>query len=114
MEKENVIEGLAALAQETRLDIVRFLVRRGADGAAAGEIGEQLGVPAATLTFHLNILKGAGLLVRRRVSRNIIYRADFALLQRMMGYLLDNCCAEENCAPAESEGTRALRRRVAN
>lgn len=95
MKKTDVIETLGALAQETRLDIVRLLVRRGAEGAAAGEIAAQLAIPAATLTFHLNILTVAGLLVRRRASRNIIYRADFARLQRTASYLLENCCSEE-------------------
>jgi len=99
----DVIDGLGALAQETRLDIVRLLVRRGVDGAAAGEIALKIGVPSATLTFHLNILTDAGLLVRRRSSRNVIYRANFARLQRMTGYLLENCCAEENCAAAANE-----------
>jgi DNA-binding transcriptional ArsR family regulator len=109
MEKSAVIEGLGALAQETRIDIVRFLVRRGAEGAAAGEIGARLGVPAATLTFHLNILTGAGLLVRRRASRNVMYRADFARLQRMAGYLLENCCAEEQCQALDDEDAACSR-----
>lgn len=89
-----VIAGLGALAQETRLEIVRFLVRKGADGAAAGNIGEHVQVPSATLAFHLNILTGAGLLVRRRSGRNIIYRVDYGRLHGISACLLDNCCAE--------------------
>ena len=89
-----MIAGLGALAQDTRLDIVRYLVRKGADGAAAGDIGEQLNVPSATLTFHLNILTGAGLLMRRRSGRNIIYRVDYSSLHSITAYLLENCCAD--------------------
>jgi DNA-binding transcriptional ArsR family regulator len=94
MERREVIAGLGALAQETRLDIVRYLVRKGPDGAVAGAIGAQVGVPSATLAFHLNILTGTGLLVRRRSSRNVIYRVDYGRLHNITAYLLDNCCAE--------------------
>jgi DNA-binding transcriptional ArsR family regulator len=94
MEKSAVIAGLGALAQETRLDIVRYLVRKGADGAAAGNIGEHVRVPSATLAFHLHILTGAGLLIRRRSGRNIIYRVDYGRLHAITAYLLENCCAE--------------------
>lgn len=94
MEKNAVIAGLAALAQETRLDIVRFLVRKGGDGASAGDIGQHVKVGSATLAFHLNILTGAGLLARRRSGRNIIYRVDYGRLHRITAYLLENCCAE--------------------
>ncbi len=92
-----MIDALAALAQETRLDIVRFLVRR-ADGAAAGRIGEEFGLPSATLAFHLNTLTGAGLLVRRRQGRQNIYRADIAAVHALSAYLLDNCCSETDGA----------------
>jgi ArsR family transcriptional regulator len=94
MEKTAVIAGLGALAQETRLDIVRFLVRKGSDGAPAGDIGEHVAVGSATLAFHLNILTGAGLLTRRRAGRNIIYRVDLGRLHRITAFLLENCCAE--------------------
>lgn len=89
-----MIAGLGALAQETRLDIVRYLVRKGADGAAAGDVGEHVRVPSATLAFHLNILTGAGLLIRRRSGRNIIYRVDYGHLHAITAYLLENCCAD--------------------
>jgi DNA-binding transcriptional ArsR family regulator len=94
METSAAIAGLGALAQETRLDIVRHLVRKGADGAAAGDIGAHLNVPSATLAFHLNILTGAGLLRRRRTGRNTIYRVDYGRLHGITAYLLENCCAD--------------------
>ncbi|MEM7226784.1 MAG: helix-turn-helix domain-containing protein [Pseudomonadota bacterium] len=100
MEKSRVIEGLGALAQETRLDIVRFLVRKGPVGAPAGRIGQQFGLPSATLAFHLNTLTAAGLLTRERAGRQNIYRADFGAVHALTAYLLQNCCSETE--PAEA------------
>lgn len=94
MEKNLVIHRLAALAQETRLDILRFLVRRGPDGAAAGRIGSALGLASATLAFHLNTLTAAGLLVRCRTGRQNIYRADIGAVHALSAYLLEKCCSE--------------------
>jgi DNA-binding transcriptional ArsR family regulator len=102
MEKLRVIDGLAALAQETRLDIMRFLVRKGAAGAPAGRIGEQFGLPSATLAFHLNTLTAAGLLTRERVGRQSIYRADFGAVHALTAFLLQNCCSETGAEAAEA------------
>jgi DNA-binding transcriptional ArsR family regulator len=107
MEKTAAIAGLGALAQETRLDIVRYLVRKGADGAAAGDIGTHLHVPSATLAFHLNILTGARLLIRRRTGRNIIYRVDYGRLHGITAYLLENCCADSGESVTRPERTSA-------
>ena len=94
MEKTVVIDRLAALAQETRLDIIRFLVRRGTEGVAAGRIGEEFGLPSATLAFHLNTLTAAGLLIRQRDGRQNLYRADISAVHALSAYLLENCCSE--------------------
>lgn len=107
MEKLRVIEGLAALAQETRLDIVRFLVRKGAAGAPAGRIGEAFGLPSATLSFHLNTLTAAGLLTRERAGRQSIYRADFGAVHALTAFLLQNCCSETGAAVAEAHNDDA-------
>lgn len=98
-----VIAGLAALAQETRLEIVRFLVRKGGDGAPAGDVGAHVNAPSATLAFHLNILTGAGLLIRRRCGRNIIYRVDYGRLHAISAYLLEYCCVEAGESPEATE-----------
>ena len=92
MKKETAITALAALAQETRLDIFRYLMEVGPEGVAAGKIAEHLGVPAATLSFHLKTLQYAGLIVRRRQSQSLIYRANFEAMNALMRYLTDNCC----------------------
>ena len=93
MEKSDVIAALAALAQDTRLDIFRFLVEAGPDGVAAGQVGERLGIPSATLSFHLNQMRHAGLISSRRESRSIIYAADYEAMNELMAYLTDNCCS---------------------
>ncbi len=92
MEKQLVVGALAALAQETRLDVFRLLVRAGPEGLAAGEIGDELGVPAATLSFHLKELKSAGLLCCERDGRARIYRPDFSAMQDLLRFLTENCC----------------------
>lgn len=88
-----MLNRLAALAQETRLDILRFLVRVGPDGAIAGRIGEELGQGSATLAFHLNILTAAGLLMREKRGRQNLYRANISAVYALSAYLLENCCA---------------------
>ena len=102
MKKEKAIAALAALAQESRLDVFRMLVQSGPDGIPAGEIGAKLGVPSPTLSFHLNHLKHAGLVRCRRDSRSIIYSADYVAMNDLISYLMENCCRgdAEQCAPA--------------
>lgn len=92
MEKTDVIAALAALAQESRLDVYRLLVQAGAGGLPAGRIGEQLGLPSATLSFHLNQLRQAGLIGCRRDGRSLIYSAQFDRMNALVGYLTENCC----------------------
>lgn len=102
MEKRAVLTGLAALAQDSRLDIFRLLVERGPAGLAAGEIGSRLGLPAATLSFHLKELRQAGLVTCRRAGRSLIYAADFTAMRGLVGYLTENCCGGGCDAPAGS------------
>ncbi len=92
MEKSDALAALAALAQESRLDVFRLLVQAGADGMAAGQIGERLGLPSATLSFHLNHLKQSGLVKCRRESRSLIYTAEYAAMNGLLAYLTENCC----------------------
>jgi ArsR family transcriptional regulator, arsenate/arsenite/antimonite-responsive transcriptional repressor len=92
MEKANAIAALAALAQESRLDVFRLLVQAGSDGIPAGQIGEQLGLPSATLSFHLNQLRQAGLISFRREGRSLIYAAEYAAMNGLLAYLTENCC----------------------
>ncbi|MDR3536897.1 MAG: metalloregulator ArsR/SmtB family transcription factor [Acetobacteraceae bacterium] len=101
MEKDAALAALAALAQESRLDIYRLLVQAGADGMAAGQIGEHLGVPAATLAFHLKELKTAGLVTFTRHGRSLVYAAVYPTMNALLFYLTENCCGRPTpgCLP---------------
>jgi ArsR family transcriptional regulator len=102
MKKSTAIAALAALAQETRLDVFGLLVQKGPEGLPAGEIGTRLGQPSPTMSFHLNQLRFAGLVSSRRESRSIIYIANFKAMNDLLAYLTDNCCGgrPELCSPA--------------
>ena len=97
---------LAALAQSTRLDAFRLLVRREPDGLPAGEIARLLGVPQNTLSAHLNVLTHAQLACRERRGRSIVYRANLARLREIVAFLANDCCGGRNelCAPVASAG----------
>lgn len=90
---------LAALAQESRLATFRLLVQAGPEGLPAGKIGEGLGVPAATLSFHLKELSRAGLVQSKQAGRFVIYSADFSAMNNLVGYLTENCCDGNPCSP---------------
>ena len=105
MESESAISALGALAQGTRLDVFRLLVRHEPDGRAAGEIARQLDVPQNTMSAHRGILARAGLVRSERHSRSVIYRADLDGLRALMLFLVRDCCAgsAELCAPLVAE-----------
>ena len=101
MDQESAIAALGALAQETRLALFRLLVTCGPSGLAAGAIGERLGVPPSSLSFHLQELVHAGLITQRRLSRNLIYSAEYGRMNELLLYLTENCCGRgEACAPS--------------
>ena len=96
------VESLAALAQESRLAIFRLLVQAGREGVAAGELGGQLGIPPATLSFHLKTLAHARLVKSRTEGRFVIYTANYTEMDKLIAYLTEHCCAGDatQCAPA--------------
>lgn len=119
MESKEIIAALGALAQETRLAIYRRLVEAGPAGRPAGEIALALDLAGPTLSFHLTQLHQAGLVTRRREGRSLIYAADFAAMNGLIGYLTENCCARSGadpsavcgpsgCGPDESAASRSL------
>jgi DNA-binding transcriptional ArsR family regulator len=103
METKQAIQALSALAQESRLAIFRLLVQAGPAGLAAGAIGEELDLPPATLSFHLAGLTRAGLAQSRQEGRFVIYTADYAAMNALVGFLTENCCGGAACAPAAFE-----------
>jgi DNA-binding transcriptional ArsR family regulator len=108
------VAALAALAQESRLAVFRLLVQRGPRGLAAGQIGERLGIPGPTLSFHLAQLGHAGLVSSRRDGRSIIYAPDYAGMEALMAYLGENCCREEADGCASSPRRVKARRRMSD
>jgi DNA-binding transcriptional ArsR family regulator len=102
MEETQVIRALAALAQPSRLRIFRALVVAGLPGMTPGILGATLGVPPATLSFHLKELAHAGLVSLERSGRHLIYRAEYAHMNELLAYLTANCCEGAPCAVVAS------------
>lgn len=102
MDISTAVLNLAALAQESRLAIFRLLVKHGPDGLCVGDIGEELDIPAATLSFHLKELSRAGLIAATREGRNIFYAPNFDLMNELLAYLTENCCAGKTCSAVQS------------
>jgi DNA-binding transcriptional ArsR family regulator len=111
MESENVILALAALAQSTRLDVFRLLVKHEPKGLAAGDIARSLAIPQNTMSSHLSVLSRAGLVSAQRFSRSIVYRADLASFRSVMVFMLKDCCngRPEICAPLIEDITPCCR-----
>ncbi len=107
MESEQAILALAALAQQTRLDTFRMLVKAEPKGLSAGALAHALAVPANTLSAHLNVMTRAGLVQGERHSRTIIYRARIAEVRTLVGFLLKDCCEgrAELCDPIIDDAT---------
>jgi DNA-binding transcriptional ArsR family regulator len=100
MKSARVVECLGALAHEYRLAIYRLLIKQGPDGLSAGLIGGRIGLSPSSLTFHLQALQRAGLIKQVRAGRQLLYSADFAAMNDLVGYLTDECCVDSaGCAP---------------
>ena len=104
MKTSGVLVALAALAQETRLAVYRLLVEHAPEGLPAGQVAERLGIPPASLSFHLKELTHAGLIVPRPDGRFVWYSADLDAMNGVVGYLTENCCrssavCDPKCAP---------------
>lgn len=97
MDTVDAVKCLAALAQDTRLQIYRALVVAGPLGMTPGQLAGQLHLAAATLSFHLKELGHSGLITQRRESRHLHYSADFTQMNRLLGFLTENCCAGQPC-----------------
>ena len=107
MDEIDAVAALSALAQRTRLETFRLLVKHEPDGVAAGEVARLIRVPQNTMSTHLAILSRAGLIRGERQSRSIIYRADLQQFRALTVYLLMDCCGGNAalCAPLVAELT---------
>jgi ArsR family transcriptional regulator len=110
MKSIEVITGLSALAQESRLMLFRLLVKRGPDGYTPTQLMEQLGVPAPTLSFHLKELQRARLIKARREGRFLFYSPNFPHMNQLIEFLTDNCCslADNQCGPSYDAAVKDL------
>ena len=101
METTDAVTALAALAQESRLAVFRLLVRNAPDGLTAGVIGEQLALPAPTLSFHLKTLAQAGLVSTVQEGRFVRYRAEMPGINALIDFLTEDCCSgnPDLCTP---------------
>ena len=99
MDTKTAVRSLAALAQDSRLEVFRLLVQAGPAGLPAGEIAERLDLPASTLSFHVKALSQAGLVDSRQDGRFIFYSADFAAMNCLIAFLGENCCGGRSCSP---------------
>ncbi len=101
MDRNQACECFAALSQDTRLSVVRLLVKAGEAGIAAGMIADKVGASPSNVSFHLKELERAGLITQRREARSIIYAADYSTLRALIGFLMKDCCGgrPEICAP---------------
>jgi DNA-binding transcriptional ArsR family regulator len=111
MEMTDALAALAALGHPTRLAVYRRLVKAGVDGCMAGDLAQEIGVPAATMSFHYKELTRAGLIQAQQQGRFVCYRANFPRMTELLVYLTENCCAGSDveacppsvvCAPAKT------------
>jgi len=98
MENKIAIKAFLALGQESRLNVFRLIVQKGDIGLTPKDIIEKLGIPNATLSFHLKELVQAGLIVVERVSRNLFYRPNPIIINELTAFLMENCCSGKGCA----------------
>jgi DNA-binding transcriptional ArsR family regulator len=85
LDAKQVVAALGAIAHDHRLAVYRLLVQGGPEGISAGEIAERLEMPPSSLTFHLQQMLRAGLVRQRRLGRQIIYAADYAAMNSLVG-----------------------------
>ncbi|MBB1627313.1 helix-turn-helix transcriptional regulator [Achromobacter sp. UMC71] len=99
MDMKTAVQALAAIAHESRLTVYRLLVQAGPAGLSAGSLAEKTGIAPSSLSFHLKELVHAGLLTSRQDGRFVIYAAQYDTMSDLLGYLTENCCGGQSCAP---------------
>ncbi|EEX32804.1 MULTISPECIES: ArsR/SmtB family transcription factor [Vibrio] len=97
MELEVVAKALKELGHPTRLSIYKSVVKAGFQGIAVGAIQEQLNIPGSTLSHHISSLASANLISQRREGRTLYCVAEYESLEGVIGFLQDECCADERC-----------------
>jgi ArsR family transcriptional regulator, arsenate/arsenite/antimonite-responsive transcriptional repressor len=106
LKNTTAVTAFTALGQESRLNVFRLIVQRANTGVTPSEIVVLLGIPAATLSFHLKELTHAGLIHATRDGRNIIYRPQIGFVEELVSFLSENCCGGTPCALTKPVRTR--------
>lgn len=99
METKQTVAALAAIAQESRLNVFRLLVQAGPSGLPAGKVSELTNIPPSSLSFHLKELTHANMVTSRQEGRFVIYSANFETMNALIDFLTENCCAGVPCTP---------------
>ena len=101
MNENQAVSALGALAHTQRLRVFRALVVAGPEGLTPSVLADQLDVARNSLSFHLKERAHAGLVTIEQQGRNLIYRADFAQMNSLLGYMTEHCCQGGVCEAAE-------------
>ena len=109
---EEAAQGFAACGAESRLTVLRLLVRAGDEGLTVGQIRERTGFPASTLAHHLRFLAAGGLVEQERRGRSVISRASYRQIESLAAYLLEECCADAHPSPRAHAARTALRSKM--
>jgi ArsR family transcriptional regulator len=107
MKLETAATQLDSLGNPTRLQIFRLLVRAGAAGLPVGALQARMGMAASTLSHHLKRLIDAGLVTQERAATTLVCRAVYAEMWALIGFLQDECCADEGCIASPAPGAGA-------
>jgi DNA-binding transcriptional ArsR family regulator len=103
MNLEQAAKQLEAIGNPTRLQLYRTLVRAGHTGLPVGRLQEKLGIPASTLSHHLQRLIVTGLVTQERRATTLICRANYPAMDSLVGFLVDECCADAACSVGQGE-----------
>ena len=103
MELEEAAARLEALGNPTRLKVYRALVRAGDGGMAVGRLQARLGIAASTLSHHLHKLILVGLVTQERRATTLLCRANYPVMRGLVGFLVEECCAESRCAAERTD-----------
>jgi ArsR family transcriptional regulator, arsenate/arsenite/antimonite-responsive transcriptional repressor len=103
MNIEKAARQLEALGNPTRLRVYRALVRAGDAGLSVGRLQSKLGIAASTLSHHLHRLILTGLVTQERQVTTLICRANYPMMDSLIGFLVDECCADAACGSGEGE-----------
>jgi ArsR family transcriptional regulator, arsenate/arsenite/antimonite-responsive transcriptional repressor len=107
MKLDDAAARLEALGNPTRLRIYRALVKAGDNGMSVGKLQTKLDVAASTLSHHLKTMMIVGLVQQERQSTTLICRANYDVMRALVGFLVEECCAEGVCPPGHSRSDAA-------